>query len=201
MNEKLGIFGAITGAVLASACCIGPLVLAGLGVGAVAAAQSFTPYRPLFLAVTVLFLGVGFYFAYRKPKQAACAGEVCEAPRVRRWGRPLLWIATAIVAALVAFPYYYGPLRAAFDGPPPAPATVRGAQLSTVELKVNGMTCSGCAVSVRNVLLEVPGVASASVEYDAGHATVQYDPAKASTSQLIEAVGKTGYKASLEEPR
>ncbi|MCI0349277.1 MAG: cation transporter [Acidobacteriales bacterium] len=198
MNEKIGVFGALAGAVLASVCCIGPLVLAGLGVGAVAAAQSFAPYRPLFLAVTVVFLGLGFYFAYRKPKQAACEGEVCEAPRVARWGRPLLWIATAIVAALVAFPYYYGPLRAAFDKPKlPAPVAAAPAQFSTVELKVSGMTCGRCAVSVRNALLETPGVTSASVDHEAGRATVQYDPSKASATQLIEAVNKTGFRASL----
>lgn len=197
MNEKVGFIGAIGAAMVASVCCVGPVVLAGLGLGAVAAAQSFAPYRPLFLAITFVFLGLGFYFAYRRPKQAACEGEVCETPRIARWGRPLLWIATVIVSALVTFPYYYGPLRAAFDTPARAnPVATMPAQLSTVELKVSGMTCSGCAVSVRNALLETPGVAQASVDHEAGRATVQYDPAKASTAQLIEAVNKTGFKAS-----
>lgn len=198
MNEKIGVFGAIGTALLASACCIGPVVLAGLGIGAVAVAQSFAPFRPLFLAITIVFLGLGFYFAYRQPKQRTCEREVCETPRIARWGRPLLWITTAVVAALAMFPYYYGPLRAAFDKPQPTTsAAAQPAQLSTVELKVSGMTCSGCAVSVRNALLETPGVASASVDHEAGRATVQYDPAKASAAQLIEAVNKTAYKASL----
>jgi len=198
MIERIGVVGAIGTAVLASACCIGPVVLAGLGIGAVAAAQSFAAYRPLFLVVTVVFLGLGFYFVYRRPKQAACEGEVCETPRIARWGRPLLWIATVLVAALATFPHYYGPLRAAFDKPQqPTSAAATAAQLSTVELKVSGMTCSGCAVSVRNALLEIPGVTSASVDHEAGRASVQYDPAKASPAQLIEAVNKTGYKASL----
>ncbi len=198
MNEKIGVAGAIGAALLASACCIGPVLLAGLGIGAVAAAQSFAPYRPLFLAITAAFLGLGFYFAYRRPKQTACEGKVCETPRIARWGRPLLWIATAVVAALVMLPYYYGPLRAAFDKPqqPTSPAA-QPVQLSTVELKVSGMTCSGCAVSVRNALLEIPGVASASVDHETGRTTVQYDPRKASTAQLVETVNKTGFKASL----
>lgn len=198
MNEKIGVFGAIGTALLASACCIGPAVLAGLGIGAVAMAESFAPYRPLFLMITVVFLGLGFYFAYRKPKQHACEGGVCETRRISRWSRPLLWIATVVVATLATFPHYYGPLRAAFDKPQVTTSDAANpAQLSTVELKVTGMTCSGCAVSVRNALLETPGVAAASVDHAAGRATVQYDPAKASTAQLIEAVTKTGYKASL----
>lgn len=199
MNEKVGVIGAIGAAIVASICCIGPVVLAGLGIGAVAAAQSFAPYRPLFLAITAVLLGFGFYFAYRKPKQAAaCNGEVCETPRVARWGRPLLWIATAIVVALVAFPYYYGPLRAALDRPSQAaPVPAQSAQLATVELKVSGMTCSGCAVSVRNALLETPGVTSAEVDLESARAKVQYDERQVSTGKLIEAISKTGFKASL----
>ncbi len=199
MNERVGIFGAIGTAVLASVCCIGPVVLAGLGIGAVTAAQQFAALRPYFLALTAVLLGLGFYFAYRKPKRAAvCDGEVCEAPRVARWGRPLLWIATVAVVALVTFPYYYGPLRAAFDKPQqPTPVAAMPAQLSTVELKVSGMTCSGCAVSVRNALVETPGVTAAEVDWESARARVQYDQSKVSTAQLIEAVNKTGFKASL----
>jgi mercuric ion transport protein len=199
MNEKVGVIGAIGAAIVASICCIGPVVLAGLGIGAVAAAQSFAPYRPLFLALTTVLLGMGFYFAYRKPKQAAaCNGEVCETPRVARWGRPLLWIATAIVVALVTFPYSYGPLRAALDKPRQTPAVASvPAQLATVELKVSGMTCEGCAVSVRNALLETPGVTSAEVDLESARAKVQYDRAQVSTGKLIEAINKTGFQASL----
>lgn len=103
-----------------------------------------------------------------------------------------------MVVALAMFPYYYGPLRAAFDKPQPqTSAAAQTAQLSSIELKVSGMTCSGCAVSVRNALLEIPGVASASVDHEAGRASVQYDPTKASADQFVEAVNKTGYKASL----
>jgi mercuric ion transport protein len=198
MNEKVGVIGAIGAAIVASICCIGPVVLAGLGVGAVAVAQQFAPLRPWFLAITIIFLGMGFYLAYRQPKQTSCEGEVCETPRVARWGRPLLWVATVIVAALVGFPYYYGPLRGALERPAPAgPASLAGAQLVTVQIKVSGMTCSGCAVSVRNALLETPGVASAEVDLESARAKVQYDPGKASATQLIEAVNKTGFQASL----
>jgi mercuric ion transport protein len=151
MNERVGIFGAISAAVLASICCIGPVVLAGLGIGAMTAAQQFAPWRPFFLALTAVFLGLGFYFAYRKPKPtAACQGEACESPGMVRRGRPLLWIATVIIVALVAFPYYYAPLHSALDKPrQAAPVAARPAELSTVELKVSGMTCGACAVGVR----------------------------------------------------
>lgn len=199
MNEKVGALGAIGAAVLASVCCIGPVLLAGLGLGAVTSAQQFAPLRPYFLALTAVFLGLGFYFAYRKPEQAAvCNGGVCETPKLARWGRPLLWTAVILVVALVTFPYYHGPFRAAIDKPrQPIPVVATPSQLSTVELKVSGMTCSACAVSVRNALLETPGVTAAEVDWESARAKVHYDQSKASTPQLIEAVNKTGFKASL----
>jgi copper chaperone len=198
MNEKIGVLGAIGAALLSSACCIGPAVLGGMGIGAIAAAQLFAAYRPLFMAITVVLLSLGFYFVYRRPEQSTCAEGLCETPRITRWGRPLLWIATVTVTALVTFPYYYGPLRGAFDKPQQTSSVAATpGQLSTVELKVSGMTCSGCAVSVRNALLETPGVVSADVNLESANANVQYDPARVSTAQLVEAVQKTGFKASL----
>ena len=197
LNEKTTVFGAIGAAIFASICCIGPVVLAGLGVGTVAAAQNFAPLRPIFLTVTAIFLGLGFYFTYRKPKQGACAGDVCKPSGVARWRRPLLWIAAVIVVALVTFPYYYGPLRAALERPTMTSVASEPAKLVRVELKVSGMTCGVCAVSVRNALLETPGVTAAEVDFESGRAKVQYDAAKVSTVQLLEAVNKTGFRATL----
>jgi len=197
LNEKTTVLGAIGAAIFASVCCIGPVLLAGFGVGAVAGAQKFAPLRPIFLAVTAVLLGLGFYFAYRKPKQAACAGELCKPSGIARWTKPLLWIATAIVLALVTFPHYYGPLRAALDRPTKTSVVSEAAQVTTVELKVSGMTCSGCAASVKNALMETPGVMAAEVNWEAGRAKVRYDAARVSTAQLLEAVKKTGFKAAL----
>ncbi len=197
MNEKVCMAGAIGAALLASVCCLGPVVLAGLGIGAMAAAQSFAPYRPLFLALTVLFLGVGFYFAYRKPKQAACEGPVCEAPRAARWGRPLLWLATGLVIALVAFPYYYASLQAILDKQlladrNPAPA----ANCVTTQLEIGGMTCEGCASLIRSKLLETPGVVQAEVRYPEGTALVSYDPAQTELAGLLARIENAGYQAA-----
>ena len=89
-------------AVVASACCIGPVVLVLLGAGAFGASlASLERYRPIFLTVTTAFLAFAFYTAYRPTE--GC--DVCE-PSRRRRGRIMVWIAAFIVAVLVAFPYY-----------------------------------------------------------------------------------------------
>lgn len=200
-REKATLFGALGAGLLASVCCIGPLVLAGMGAGAVAAAQQLEPLRPLFVTLTFLFLGVGFYLAYRKPKAAACEGEVCERPAAARWGRPLLWLVTALVLALVAFPYYYGPLRGALEGERVSPAgSAAAVELSTAELRIEGMTCSGCAVGVRQALAETAGVARVEVDFDSARARIRYDAAAVSVEDLIAAVERAGFRAAAVAP-
>ncbi len=91
-------------AAAASVCCIGPVVAAVLGAGALGAASTrFEPYRPWFLGLTLVLLGFGFVSAYRT--QPECADGTC-APRARRTARVVLWIAAGLVGLLVTFPYY-----------------------------------------------------------------------------------------------
>lgn len=180
---------------VASLCCIGPVVLGGLGLGA-ALASTFEPLRPYFLAGTVVLLALGFYALYRKPAAGeACEGEVC-APdgRPKRAAKAMLWLATVVVLALALFPYYGGQLIGAAAA---KSSVAESVQRKTVELKIAGMTCEACAGTVKYKLMETPGVAEAEVDYPAGRATVQYDPDQTGTAKLIKAVDAAGYKASL----
>ncbi len=99
--------GAIVSALVASACCVGPLILALLGLGGGALLVKFEPYRSVFIAITVALLGAGFWLQYRRRKPARADGAACDcpAPRASRTGRVLLWVATVAVAGLLAFPY------------------------------------------------------------------------------------------------
>jgi mercuric ion transport protein len=100
----------ILSAFIASACCVGPLVFALLGIGGVGFLVKFEPYRPYFIAATVALLGTGFYLTYRKPKAttAPVAGGVecaCPVPRANRAGKIMLWVATILVVGFLSFPY------------------------------------------------------------------------------------------------
>src|SRR4029077_15801977 len=96
--------GAISSALAASICCLGPLLLAVLGLGGGALFLKFEPYRPLFAVVTVLLLGAAFYLAYRKEPSEECeAGSACARPQAKR--RVGLWITTGIVVILTALSY------------------------------------------------------------------------------------------------
>ena len=67
---------------------------------------------------------------------------------------------------------------------------------STVELKVDGMTCAGCVHGIMRKLSGVAGVSGAAVDLATGKATVQYDGARAKVDDLVKAVEQIGYHAS-----
>ncbi len=193
MRERSLAIGSTLAALLASACCLGPLLLGGVGLGT-ALVATFAPLRPYFLALSGVLLAAGFYFVYRRPKAAqACEREVC-APesRTHRMAKPLLWLATLAVAALAFFPSYGVKLV----GTPAAAAPNSSATLQTTELKIMGMDCEVCAATIQRKLLETRGVVKAEVRYPAGSATVQFDPSQTDPEKLIAVVDGTGYKAS-----
>jgi mercuric ion transport protein len=106
-NAKLLSAGAVASAVAASVCCLGPLVLALLGLGGGVLLLKFEPYRLYFLGTTALFLGAAFYLAYRRPPPGECApGSACDRPSSRNRQKIVLWIVTVIVALTAAFPYF-----------------------------------------------------------------------------------------------
>lgn len=89
-------------ATVASACCIGPVVLVLLGIGTLGASlASLEPYRPIFLGVTGVLLGFAFYAAYRP--LSAC--DVCSST-ARRRSQIAVWLSAIMVTMLAAFPYY-----------------------------------------------------------------------------------------------
>lgn len=100
--------GSIFAAITASFCCILPIVFALTGVSILGASALFDTWRPYLLGLTFGFLGLGFYFAYRPSREQCAPGSACAIPTTNRSGRLMLWLATAAVVLLAAFPYYSG---------------------------------------------------------------------------------------------
>ena len=68
--------------------------------------------------------------------------------------------------------------------------------MDRITLKIGGMTCGGCVRSVKKVLDNVPGVASAEVSLERAEATVTFDPSQADLQRLAQAVEGAGYQAN-----
>ena len=67
---------------------------------------------------------------------------------------------------------------------------------TNVELRVQGMTCHGCAHSVETTVSRIPGVASACVDLEAETAIIQYDDSRTNPDQMMAAVEQIGYHAA-----
>lgn len=93
-------------AILASTCCLGPLVLVAIGFSGVWIGNLtvLEPYRPIFIGAAL----VALFFAYRRifrPAQACKPGEVCAMPQVKTAYKTIFWIVAALTGIGLAFPY------------------------------------------------------------------------------------------------
>lgn len=67
------------------------------------------------------------------------------------------------------------------------------AALKTVALKVPGMTCAACPITVRTALSRVGGVEQVEVNFSKKLATVRYDDTKTTVAALQKATADAGY--------
>ena len=93
-------------AILASTCCLGPLLLVSLGVSGawIGNLTRLEPYRPYFIAGAL----VALFFAGRqifRPAGACQQGEVCAVPRTRHVYRIIFGVVSALVLIALVFPY------------------------------------------------------------------------------------------------
>jgi len=65
--------------------------------------------------------------------------------------------------------------------------------MKSLEMKIDGMQCDGCASTIQSILSREPGVKSASVSYPKRTASVFYDPEDTDAARLAEAVTKAGF--------
>ncbi|MHB9150228.1 MAG: heavy metal translocating P-type ATPase [Thermoleophilia bacterium] len=73
------------------------------------------------------------------------------------------------------------------------------AQIETVQIPVEGMTCASCVARVQKGLGKVEGVTEASVNFATEKATVSYDPTVVSVDRLIDTVKDAGYGVQTEK--
>ncbi len=71
---------------------------------------------------------------------------------------------------------------------------------NTINLKIEGMTCEGCASTIAGYLRREEGVEKAEINYEEKKATVAYDPGKTSPEKILRSrVFSNHYSAGLAE--
>jgi mercuric ion transport protein len=180
----------ILSAILASTCCIGPLLLVAIGVGSGAALVG--RYHWFFLIGGIAVLTWAWAKYLREKTVCDCEHKLMQG---RRSGMFTLLIATVIVLG-------FGSLNISRYVFASAPASTQTqTQLANgvdrLVIPVEGMTCATCEIAVRHALKRVDGVKSAHVSVATKTATVDYEVAKTNPEQLVAAINSTGYRASL----
>lgn len=69
----------------------------------------------------------------------------------------------------------------------------------TVTLKVPGMTCPTCPITVKKALNKVDGVSKIEVRYEKKEAVVTFDDAKTDTKALIKATTNAGFPSEEQK--
>lgn len=109
-SKKAGFWLLLAGmlsAVGASACCVTPLILSGLGIGGswLGSLSLLEPYRPVFIIVTLLILTVAFRRVYLTPR--ACGPDSSPSqPAGVKLQKIAFWIVSALALCLIALPWF-----------------------------------------------------------------------------------------------
>lgn len=106
LNGKGTLIASVLTAVGASVCCVAPLVLLALGISGawISTLTALEPLRPLFIGLTLLFLGLSFRKLYLNP-QACIPGTPCAEPRTVKRQRSMFWVVSVLVLILLAVPW------------------------------------------------------------------------------------------------
>ena len=108
-TEKLTLAGGVLAAIVASICCLGPLVLVTVGISGawISSLAAFEPYRPIALGVAIVFMVLAYRKIYAAPPPEACEpGTVCALPQTNRVYKIMFWVMSALVLVALVFPYF-----------------------------------------------------------------------------------------------
>jgi len=96
-TERLSLIGAVLAGGMASACCIGPLIVVLLGLGSASVFVAMEPYRPIFATVTLALLAWVIWKHWQDKKQCAASGCPPKTP-------VMLWILGGLSILLLISP-------------------------------------------------------------------------------------------------
>ncbi|MFZ6011670.1 MAG: mercuric transport protein MerTP [Bacteroidota bacterium] len=184
--------GGLLAALLSSLCCITPVLAMIAGTGSIAASFSWLePVRPYLAGVTIAVLGFAWYqklFPKNNSQECACETDV----KASFWKtKTFLGIITVFAFAMLAFPHY---AHVFYPHNEKQVVFVKQADIRKGEFNISGMTCQGCAEHVMHEVNKLAGVLKSDASYEKGNAVVEYDGSKITTSEIVDAINKTGYK-------
>jgi mercuric ion transport protein len=105
--QKATLIGSLVTSIIASACCVGPIVFALLGVSSAGLLSKIGPYKPIISVIALIMLGFSFYLTYREKETVDCElNTFCANPKSNIWNKRVLWISTILILGFLTIPYW-----------------------------------------------------------------------------------------------
>lgn len=100
--------GGVLGAFLASACCIGPLVLLTLGISGawIGNLTALEPVKPIFAVIALGFIAAGFRQVYFRKARVCDPDSYCVRPSSERITKTALWASLVLVLAALTIDWW-----------------------------------------------------------------------------------------------
>lgn len=100
--------GGVLGAFLASACCIGPLVLLTLGISGawIGNLTALEPFKPIFAVIALGFIAAGFRQVYFRKPTVCAPGSYCDRPASARITKAALSASLVLVLAALTIDWW-----------------------------------------------------------------------------------------------
>jgi copper chaperone CopZ len=70
--------------------------------------------------------------------------------------------------------------------------------MKSLNVRIEGMHCTGCAETIEALLGHAPGVKSAAVSYAAKRGRILYDPAATDPDKVTAAIEAAGFRVAHE---
>lgn len=172
--SKLGILSVL----IASVCCLGPVLLILLGLGSLGIGAAIGKYHWYFIIAAFILLS--FEWRSYLKKKRACDLKACKMEN-KRITLATLIISTSIVALFAGLNLYTYVVKKDFSEKKTVIETV---ETKTAMIPVEGMTCFTCELTVSSAIKKVEVVVAAKASAKEGKVQVKYDPSEASVSQL-----------------
>lgn len=167
----------IKAGIISSLCCILPLILVILGLVSIGAALRIVQYKPYFIGLSIIFLTGSFILYFKKNKTCCSINKK-------------FFIGTAITMHILIFVlllYIFVPIISplVYTGFSTNAFSTKSSDTYKLLLKINGMTCSGCAYGIQYQLEQLEGVIEAKVSFSKGTGEVIYDSNKITKEQIV----------------
>ena len=183
--SRLGLLSAV----VASSCCVLPVLLVVTGLGSLGVGSLLGRFHWGFIGGALALLLYAWRVYFKKRSHCRAASCEMEGGKTTRWA---LLVASLIVLTLISLNLYtYASRR------PSQLSLASTTGLAQVRIPVEGMTCFTCQLTVGSSVKKLPGVREAHADVTQHSATITYDPRQITVQQLVEAINKTGYRASV----